>query len=73
RETQFNPVFELAAYLLIPYGGPLEVGGRRYEDAKTLADGYRSGALQPQALKQAVADGLIGLLSKLGASRSGNI
>lgn len=73
RETQFNPVFELAAYLLIPYGGPLEVGGRRYEDAKTLADGYRSGELQPQTLKQAVTDGLIELLSKLGTSRSGNI
>lgn len=65
REVEFNPVYELAAYLLLPYRGPLEIGGRRYEDPKTLAKDYESGALQPQALKQAVVDGLIDMLSKI--------
>ncbi|MGC8583054.1 MAG: tyrosine--tRNA ligase [Thermoproteus sp.] len=72
REVEFNPVFELAAYLLVPYGGPLEIGGRRYEDAKALAEDYKNGVLQPQALKQAVADGLVGLLSRLGLSTVGS-
>ncbi|MEZ0319954.1 MAG: tyrosine--tRNA ligase, partial [Pyrobaculum sp.] len=45
RETRFNPVFELAAYLLIPYQGPLEVGGRRYEDPEALAKDYKDGSV----------------------------
>ncbi|CCC82376.1 tyrosine--tRNA ligase [Thermoproteus tenax] len=65
NETEFNPVYELAAYLLIPYHGPLEVGGRRYEDAKSLAADYRAGSVQPQTLKQAVVDGLVSALAKL--------
>ncbi len=65
REAEFNPVYELAAYLLLPYWGPLEIGGRRYEDPKLLAEDYKNGVVQPQALKQAVADGLVDLLSKI--------
>ncbi|MFB6490324.1 MAG: tyrosine--tRNA ligase [Thermoproteus sp. AZ2] len=65
RSVEFNPVYELAAYLLIPYHGPLEMGGRRYEEAKALKADYESGAVSPQALKQAVADALIDLLAKL--------
>jgi len=63
-ETRFNPVFEIAAYLLIPYAGPLEVGGRRYEDAEALERDYRGGLVAPQALKEAVAAALVDLLSK---------
>ncbi|ACB39730.1 tyrosine--tRNA ligase [Pyrobaculum neutrophilum] len=70
RETKFNPVFEIAAYLLIPYGGPLEVGGRRYEDAEALGKDYREGAVSPQALKEAVAAALAAMLTRLGAPRS---
>ncbi|MCC6019769.1 MAG: tyrosine--tRNA ligase [Thermoproteaceae archaeon] len=65
RETRFNPVFEIAAYLLIPYAGPLEAGGRRYEDPRALEGDYRSGAIDPRTLKEAVASGLISLFSKL--------
>jgi tyrosyl-tRNA synthetase len=65
RETRFNPVYEIAAYLLIPYAGPLEVGGRRYETAEDLRRDYENGVVTPQALKEAVAAALIDLLSKL--------
>lgn len=65
REVEFNPVYELAAYLLLPYWGPLEIGGRRYEDPKALAEDYKNGVVQPQTLKQTVADGLIDMLSKI--------
>jgi tyrosyl-tRNA synthetase len=65
RETRFNPVYEIAAHLLIPYAGPLEVGGRRYEAAEDLRRDYENGALTPQALKEAVAAALVDLLSRL--------
>ncbi len=65
RETRFNPVYEIAAHLLIPYAGPLEVGGRRYETAEDLRRDYENGAVTPQALKEAVAAALVNLLSKL--------
>jgi Tyrosyl-tRNA synthetase len=65
RETRFNPVYEIAAHLLIPYAGPLEVGGRRYEAAEDLRRDYESGAVTPQALKEAVAAALVDLLSRL--------
>ncbi|AET31648.1 tyrosine--tRNA ligase [Pyrobaculum ferrireducens] len=65
KETRFNPVFEIAAYLLIPYGGPLEVGGRRYESAEALEKDYREGIATPQALKEAVSAALVELLTKL--------
>ncbi|MCI4446336.1 MAG: tyrosine--tRNA ligase [Pyrobaculum sp.] len=65
RETRFNPVYEIAAHLLIPYAGPLEVGGRRYETAEDLRRDYENGAVTPQALKDAVAAALVALLSKL--------
>lgn len=65
REVRFNPVYELAAYLLIPYHGPLEVGGRRYEDPQALANDYKNGDVSPQALKDAVAKALIDMLAKL--------
>lgn len=65
RETRFNPVFEIAAYLLIPYAGPLEVSGRRYESADALERDYGEGVVTPQVLKEAVASALAALLSKL--------
>jgi tyrosyl-tRNA synthetase len=65
RETRFNPVYEIAAHLLIPYAGPLEVGGRRYEAAEDLRRDYENGAVTPQALKEAVAAALVDLLSRL--------
>lgn len=65
RETKFNPVFEIAAYLLIPYHGPLEIKGRRYEEDNVLERDYREGVVTPQELKEAVASALVGLLSKL--------
>ncbi|MFN3804987.1 MAG: tyrosine--tRNA ligase [Pyrobaculum sp.] len=65
RETKFNPVYEIAAYLLIPYHGPMEVGGRRYEEAEDLARDYREGVVTPQALKEVVAKGLVELLTRL--------
>lgn len=65
RETKFNPVFEIAAYLLIPYHGPLEIKGRRYEEDNALERDYREGVVTPQELKEAVASALVGLLSKL--------
>jgi tyrosyl-tRNA synthetase len=65
RETRFNPVYEIAAHLLIPYAGPLEVGGRRYEAAEDLRRDYENGAVTPQALKEAVATALVDLLSRL--------
>ncbi|AAL63825.1 tyrosine--tRNA ligase [Pyrobaculum aerophilum] len=65
RETKFNPVFEIAAYLLIPYHGPLEIKGRRYEEGNALERDYREGVVTPQELKEAVASALVGLLSKL--------
>jgi Tyrosyl-tRNA synthetase len=58
-------VYEIAAYLLIPYAGPLEVGGRRYETTEDLRRDYENGVVTPQALKEAVAVALIDLLSKL--------
>ncbi|MEM3996925.1 MAG: tyrosine--tRNA ligase, partial [Pyrobaculum sp.] len=64
RETRFNPVFEIATYLLIPYHGPLEVGGRRYEDPQALAKDYVEGSVTPQALKTAVSKALVELLTK---------
>ncbi|MBP1449256.1 MAG: tyrosine--tRNA ligase [Thermoproteus sp.] len=65
REIQFNPVFEIAAYLLLPYYG-LEVGGRRFEDAAELERAYRSGEIAPQQLKQAVEAGVVEVLKRLG-------
>jgi tyrosyl-tRNA synthetase (EC 6.1.1.1) len=65
RETRFNPVYEIATHLLIPYAGPLEVGGRRYEAAEDLRRDYENGAVTPQALKEAVAAALVDLLSRL--------
>jgi tyrosyl-tRNA synthetase len=65
RETRFNPVYEIAAHLLIPYAGPLEVGGRRYEAAEDLRRDYENGAVTPQALKEAVVAALVDLLSRL--------
>ena len=65
RETRFNPVYEIAAHLLIPYAGPLEVGGRRYEAAEALRRDYENGAVTPQALKEAVVAALVDLLSRL--------
>lgn len=57
-ETRYNPVYELAAYLLIPYYGPAEIAGRRYEDPRRLAEDYAAGAVTPQALKEYVASAL---------------
>lgn len=65
RDVKFNPVFEIAAYLLIPYGGGLEIGGRRYEDAEHLARDYKDGVVTPQSLKEAVAKGVAELLAKV--------
>ncbi|MEM0463591.1 MAG: tyrosine--tRNA ligase [Pyrobaculum sp.] len=65
REIKFNPVFEIAAYLLIPYHGPLEVGGRRYDDKSALEKDYQAGVVTPQQLKEAVAASLVALLQKL--------
>ncbi|MEM0479170.1 MAG: tyrosine--tRNA ligase [Pyrobaculum sp.] len=65
RDVKFNPVYEIAAYLLIPYGGGLEIGGRKYHDAETLAKDYREGLVTPQALKEAVAKSLVEMLSRI--------
>ncbi|MEZ0247895.1 MAG: tyrosine--tRNA ligase, partial [Thermoproteus sp.] len=65
REVQFNPIYEIAAYLLIPYHGPLEVGGRKYEDSEALARDYREGSVTPQALKEAVSKALAELVRRL--------
>ncbi len=63
-EVRFNPVYEIAAHLLIPYHQPLEIGGRRYENSTQLAEDYRRGVVTPQALKEAVVRGLVEMLTK---------
>lgn len=65
RETRFNPIFEIAAYLLAPYYGPLEIGGKKYYDASELEKDYRDDAVTPQRLKEAVSQILPGVVKRL--------
>ncbi|OYT40694.1 MAG: tyrosine--tRNA ligase [Desulfurococcales archaeon ex4484_58] len=73
RETSFNPIIEIARYLLFSnrefklyidrpekYGGPLTV--HSYRELEKL---YSSGEIHPLDLKNAVADALINLLQPI--------
>ena len=64
NETRFNPVFELAAYLIIPFYPPLRIGDEEYWDAKKLEEDYKAGRIDPRKLKYAVAEALTSILAK---------
>ena len=68
KQTEGNPVFEIAEYLLMrekglkierpdKFGGDLDI-----PDAKELAKIYSEGKLHPMDLKAAVADELVNVL-----------
>ncbi|MCD6223187.1 MAG: tyrosine--tRNA ligase [Thermoplasmata archaeon] len=50
-----NPVMEIAAYLLFPHFGSIEINGKEYESYDTLEKDFVSKSLHPLDLKMGVA------------------
>ena len=65
KQVEGNPVVELARHVLLPWNGTLQVerapkhGGLiEYSEEVAFLEAWRSGALHPMDLKNAVAQGL---------------